>query len=559
MANVKGVILACAAFLFFAGLALPGVAWVCAILGSRHLYGKHSQGQVALAIALCGGVAAWLTAEVSAILSNLFKLRPQFVAVAQQEELPGKVVGKSSDDTAAPQAELTGGAPEVSAPSSAPAATSTLDAHLPVLRAVAELAALLAFTYLCDRTDVFPDGPKQPNRMHFWGLWSLIAIAALCTCKELKSAKPLQRQQSDEWKGWMQLMFLMYHYFEEKEVYNAIRIYIAAYVWMTGYGNFCYYARKGDFSSKRLLHTLFRLNFLGFCACVLLHNEYMLYYICMMHTLFTLLVILALYIKQELNQRMGWAYGKMFGLVVLMLLLYDGPYKIFQAVFSLPVLQQLAAFHDPLHPEFTDELHEMHFRTGLDRFIWIIGMVFALHIGDFEKLMDKVAQQSDTRRSIIYGSIALPALALGGCWVAFVFSKEKYDYNAIHPYTSSVPIGVYLLLRNLVPDLRSRYMHLFAFLGRYTLETYIFQFHIWMRSTGINGSPKRLLVWVPGYYWVNFVVVTGVYIFVSIRFFKVTVTLSNCCIPTTLPEQGRALCVMFGACAAFWVLAFLLI
>lgn len=34
----------------------------------------------------------------------------------------------------------------------------------------------------------------------------------------------------------MQVMFVWYHYFAAKEWYNWIRIYIAAYVWMTGFG-----------------------------------------------------------------------------------------------------------------------------------------------------------------------------------------------------------------------------------------------------------------------------------------------------------------------------------
>ena len=44
------------------------------------------------------------------------------------------------------------------------------------------------------------------------------------------------RDQTEEWKGWMQVMFVWYHYFAAKEWYNWIRIYIAAYVWMTGFG-----------------------------------------------------------------------------------------------------------------------------------------------------------------------------------------------------------------------------------------------------------------------------------------------------------------------------------
>ena len=48
----------------------------------------------------------------------------------------------------------------------------------------------------------------------------------------------LSRDQTEEWKGWMQVMFVWYHYFKVAETYNAVRIYISAYVWMTGFGQF---------------------------------------------------------------------------------------------------------------------------------------------------------------------------------------------------------------------------------------------------------------------------------------------------------------------------------
>ena len=43
----------------------------------------------------------------------------------------------------------------------------------------------------------------------------------------------------------------MYHYFGASEMYNAIRVFIACYVWMTGFGNFSYYYIKKDFSIAR--------------------------------------------------------------------------------------------------------------------------------------------------------------------------------------------------------------------------------------------------------------------------------------------------------------------
>ena len=49
----------------------------------------------------------------------------------------------------------------------------------------------------------------------------------------------------------------MYHYFAAAEIYNAIRIFIAAYVWMTGFGNFSYYYIRKDFSVARFAQVIF--------------------------------------------------------------------------------------------------------------------------------------------------------------------------------------------------------------------------------------------------------------------------------------------------------------
>lgn len=65
-----------------------------------------------------------------------------------------------------------------------------------------------------------------------------------------------------------QVLFLLYHYYEARESYNAIRIFIAAYVWMTGFGNFTYYYKTGDFGIGRFAQMMWRLNFLVFFACV---------------------------------------------------------------------------------------------------------------------------------------------------------------------------------------------------------------------------------------------------------------------------------------------------
>jgi hypothetical protein len=94
----------------------------------------------------------------------------------------------------------------------------------------------------------------------------------------------------------------LYHYYEAREIYNAIRIFIAGYVWLTGFGNFSYYYRTGDFSIGRFCQMMWRLNFMVFFCCVVLQNSYMLYYICPMHTIFTVFVYVSLAFGSKYNK-----------------------------------------------------------------------------------------------------------------------------------------------------------------------------------------------------------------------------------------------------------------
>ena len=120
---------------------------------------------------------------------------------------------------------------------------------------------------------------------------------------------------------------------------------------------------------------------------------------------------------------------------------------------------------------------------------------------------------------------------------------------------SFVPLSAYLILRNCTEGLRKRYLYLFAYMGRTTLETYIFQFHIWMRTTGLNGSPKKLLVVVPGSYWLNFAVLTAIYIFVSIRFSHLTGVLRDALIPSSLRAMLWISVALLTAGGLCWILS----
>ena len=77
-------------------------------------------------------------------------------------------------------------------------------------------------------------------------------------------------------------------------------------------------------------------------------------------------------------------------------------------------------------------------------------------------------------------------------WYTGVMCLDKYNYNRLHPYTSALPVVSFTVLRNLYPGLRVRYVYMFNWLGKITLETYLTQLHLYLQS-----NAKQLIVYIP--------------------------------------------------------------
>ena len=414
----------------------------------------------------------------------------------------------------------------------------------------------MCYCFFADRTQVFNKSQKKYCFTEFLALSAITSVLGIISIRRSVSSPVrkgsshdlapkvtdqgfLSRDQSDEWKGWMQFLILIYHYTGASKVlwiYEIIRILVASYLFMTGFGHTVFFYRKADYSLRRCTSVLVRLNLLSCLLPYVMRTEYIFYYFAPLISFWYLVIYFTMRIGHSWNSSLHFLFGKVLisAIIVTALVRTRG---VFEAVFRL--LGTLCGIQW--------NVTEWRFRLQLDIYIAYVGMIAAiLYIRLSDSLngerskqgFSKITHDHFSRLKIfsIVGAIATIPIY----WAFTRHLPNKYDYNRWVPYISCFPILSFVILRNCSLFTRNFYSTIFAWLGRCSLETFTLQFHIWMAadtkgllSLGVFG---RTATYIDGR-WQDFALLTAIFFWVSWHVAAATTTITSWIVD---PSQGRS-------------------
>jgi hypothetical protein len=378
-----------------------------------------------------------------------------------------------------------------------------------VTRALTVFALVVCFCFYADRTQIFEKSHKVFHRRQF--LMALSAVTALGflsirrshspTSKISRSMTPydhgfLSRDQSDEWKGWMQFFILIYHYTNGSStlwIYEIVRILVASYLFMTGYGHTLFFLKSGDYSLARVASVLIRLNLLSCVLPYMMRTDYQFYYFAPLVSFWFLVIYFTLKFGHRNNHSTNFVMKKV--LLSAMIL---------TAFTMIPGILEFVTFTLKYTCAISWNIREWRFRMFLDMYIVYVGMIVAILFHRTSQLrsgpvvprmaVDSILQVAITHGKLYRtGTVLLSLVLLPGFWSLTRRSPNKQDYNWWMPFISFIPILSVVTLRNCHRLLRDYHSRFFAWLGRISLETYILQYHIWL--AGDTKGLLRLGLW----------------------------------------------------------------
>uniref|UniRef100_T1KKL8 Cas1p 10 TM acyl transferase domain-containing protein n=1 Tax=Tetranychus urticae TaxID=32264 RepID=T1KKL8_TETUR len=368
-----------------------------------------------------------------------------------------------------------------------------------LLTSLAKFGLLMAFFFLCDRTNFFMKENKYYTHTSFFLPVAYVFALGLFFTEESRYTHVLHRDQTDEWKGYMQLIILIYHITGASQIvpiYLLIRVMVSAYLFLSGYGHFTYFWHTGDFSLHRVWKVLFRLNILVIFLCLVMSRPYQFYYFVPLITFWFITIYATMSSFPQVTSSSAevnpihhlYLILKFVALLIVISVLYMSE-VFFEKIFLTRPWKALFVTTD-------DSIKEWEFRWKLDRYSVPAGMVFGYFyylLKHFHILDDKNHSNLFSRRISLMVVVSSLCGIIGYASFAFL-CHNKDDCNVIHAYIFFIPVISYICLRNISGLLRSRYSIFFAWFGRISLELFICQYHIWLAA-----DTHGVLVLIPSF------------------------------------------------------------
>lgn len=401
----------------------------------------------------------------------------------------------------------------------------------------------LCYCFFADRTQLWNKAQKEFDSQQLLVLCALPVVAGILTIRRSKGSTKskdhqaqidqpiLSRDQTDEWKGWMQVVILAYHYTGASKIlpiYQLIRLLVASYLFMTGFGHAVFYLRKPDYSLRRVASVLLRLNIMSVMLPYFMNTDYVFYYFAPLTTFWFLIIYLTMRLYKKDNHDFNFLLFKIFLSAWIVNMCIRSP-LVFDWIFY--ALKKTCRIHW--------DVHEWRFRLQLDSYVVFVGMLCG---GIFVKstatptdtpsrhakeplihyLMKDQQQPKSSKLQQLMEShpgklrilaIVLSLLVLSAYSTFANLSPDKFHYNRFIPLTSFLPILAFVTLRNATQTLRNYHSEAFAWIGRISLETFTLQFHVWLAAdtkgllrTGLferwGGDTTEMLVLTVVFLWV---------------------------------------------------------
>ena len=353
-----------------------------------------------------------------------------------------------------------------------------------------QVVGILLVAYIGDRWPY--SYPRNDNRdpTMFWVMNAALLVVAMFTLKHKENTRGVQllsRAQTEEWKGWMQWAFIMYHYYRVNYVYNEIRVFVSAYVWMTGFGNFLYFEKKQDFSIDRMVSMWLRINYFPLLLCAFLQVKLELYYVVPLHTVGFFITMATCYVAFLLKKNFGCGYWSANGLALLLC-------AIVHVLFYETYVSGCLGLFDGLRETCLKEgewdntcdystcpvPYEYYFRFNSDKYSALVGIASGLLWGKFREYMNWAYGKAPAQLTAMWTQ-RIVGVGLIFLWFnLFGYMQKRQEYNVFHPYVFWLPVAGWLMVRNSSRYLTELHSTALEFLGRITLETYVLQFHVFM-------------------------------------------------------------------------------